>query len=92
VHTPDGSPCGLLNYLSHTCKIITNELNVSYIPSLIISLGVTQSISHAIDMPNAVSIQLDGRIIRWCLPAHALLIARMLCLWKVEGSWGADGP
>ncbi|KAJ3389524.1 hypothetical protein HDU84_008635 [Entophlyctis sp. JEL0112] len=40
VHTPDGGPCGLLNHLSHTCRIITRPLDVSKIPTLVASLGV----------------------------------------------------
>ncbi|KAJ3244159.1 hypothetical protein HDU78_011350 [Chytriomyces hyalinus] len=42
VHTPDGSPCGLLNHLSHTCRIVTAQLDVSGIPALVASLGVGQ--------------------------------------------------
>ncbi|KAJ3289897.1 hypothetical protein HK104_007149 [Borealophlyctis nickersoniae] len=42
VHTPDGSPCGLLNHLSHTCQIITNKVDVSQIPALVASLGAGQ--------------------------------------------------
>ncbi|ORX84247.1 beta and beta-prime subunits of DNA dependent RNA-polymerase [Anaeromyces robustus] len=41
VHTPDGGPCGLLNHLSHKCKIITSEYDISNLPKLIISLGVS---------------------------------------------------
>ncbi|KAJ3076254.1 hypothetical protein HDU98_004867 [Podochytrium sp. JEL0797] len=44
VHTPDGGPCGLLNHLSHTCRIITNKLDVSGIPALVASLGVGQMV------------------------------------------------
>ncbi|KAJ3010105.1 hypothetical protein HKX48_007581 [Thoreauomyces humboldtii] len=42
VHTPDGSPCGLLNHLSHTCRIVVDKVDVSRVPSLIASLGVGQ--------------------------------------------------
>ncbi|KAJ3113709.1 hypothetical protein HDU96_003038 [Phlyctochytrium bullatum] len=44
VHTPDGAPCGLLNHLSHTCKIITDHIDTSSLPALIASLGVNQMI------------------------------------------------
>ncbi|KAJ1554770.1 hypothetical protein HK096_001765, partial [Nowakowskiella sp. JEL0078] len=44
VHTPDGSPCGLLNHLSHSCEILTDLVDVSHIPSLVSSLGVAQMI------------------------------------------------
>ena len=40
VHTPDGSPCGLLNHLSHTCKVITHLADTSKIPELCCSLGM----------------------------------------------------
>ncbi|KAI9357949.1 hypothetical protein DFJ73DRAFT_640473 [Zopfochytrium polystomum] len=42
VHTPDGSPCGLLNHLSHTCRIITAPVDTSSVPALVASLGVGQ--------------------------------------------------
>lgn len=42
VHTPDGSPCGLLNHLSHSCQIVQHQPDVSNIASLIASLGVGQ--------------------------------------------------
>ena len=28
VHTPDGSPCGLLNHLSHSCRVINHQVDV----------------------------------------------------------------
>ncbi|KAI8803708.1 hypothetical protein BJ742DRAFT_761195 [Cladochytrium replicatum] len=42
VHTPDGAPCGLLNHLSHTCHVVTSELDVEGLGELIASLGVAQ--------------------------------------------------
>ncbi|KAJ3325981.1 hypothetical protein HDV06_002366 [Boothiomyces sp. JEL0866] len=42
VHTPDGSPCGLLNHLSHTCEIVNTKIDVSHIPALVASLGAAQ--------------------------------------------------
>lgn len=42
VHTPDGSPCGLLNHLSHTCNIVVNKSNVDGIAGLVASLGAGQ--------------------------------------------------
>ncbi|KAJ3155037.1 hypothetical protein HDU89_007227 [Geranomyces variabilis] len=42
VHTPDGSPCGLLNHLSHTCRIVVDKVDVAKVPALIASLGVGQ--------------------------------------------------
>ncbi|KAJ3410397.1 hypothetical protein HDV05_003831 [Chytridiales sp. JEL 0842] len=40
VHTPDGAPCGLLNHLSHTCRVIVDPLDTSGVEALVASLGV----------------------------------------------------
>lgn len=42
VHTPDGSPCGLLNHLAHACEIVTKtSRDVSSIPLILVQLGMT---------------------------------------------------
>ena len=86
VHTPDGAPCGLLNHLSHKCKITTASPDVSGLSGLIISLGVTPATS--IPTIRQVScVQLDGRIIGWCTDALARHVSQVLRLWKVEGEF-----
>lgn len=30
VHTPDGAPCGLLNHLAVSCKILSSPADVKY--------------------------------------------------------------
>jgi DNA-directed RNA polymerase I subunit RPA2 len=86
VHTPDGSPCGLLNHLSHTCKITTKGPDVSFLPDLIMSLGVSPASN--IPTANQVScVQLDGRIIGWCTDPLAKHVAQVLRLWKVNGQY-----
>jgi DNA-directed RNA polymerase I subunit RPA2 len=69
VHTPDGSPCGLLNHLSHTCKLVTEHLDVSHIPALLSAHGMTQVFASNLNGKNTVVVQLDGRIIGWASPA-----------------------
>lgn len=86
VHTPDGSPCGLLNHLSHKCKILTQAVDATAIPQLVADLGVVRSSSSSTD--ESVVVQLDGRILGWCSPKQALTIAGTLRYWKVEGSHG----
>ncbi|KAG9232334.1 hypothetical protein BJ875DRAFT_486182 [Amylocarpus encephaloides] len=84
VHTPDGSPCGLLNHLSHKCMIQISPLDVSSVPRLVANLGAVASNSSATD--ESVVIQLDGKILGWCTPRQALQIADTLRFWKVEGT------
>ncbi|KAL8812562.1 MAG: hypothetical protein Q9223_000972 [Gallowayella weberi] len=84
VHTPDGSPCGLLNHLAHKCKVTTRDLDVSPLPRLLAGLGVSESSSSSTD--EKVVVQLDGRIMGFCSPKQAHIIADSLRFWKVKGS------
>lgn len=86
VHTPDGSPCGLLNHLAHKCKISTKNTDVSRIPQVVAQLGVTSAPAAAID--DSIVVQLDGRILGFCSPKQAKTIHDSLRYWKVEGGHG----
>lgn len=85
VHTPDGSPCGLLNHLSRTCRIITSPLASVHIPALLSAYGMTQAFVSSIDGTKNVVVQLDGRIIGWARPNIAAQLAQYLRIWKTEG-------
>jgi DNA-directed RNA polymerase I subunit RPA2 len=86
VHTPDGSPCGLLNHLSHTCEIVTTPLPAGHIPSLLSSLGMTQAFaSTTVDGRANLVVQLDGRIVGFASPALCERMSFALRLWKTEG-------
>ncbi|KAI6247239.1 DNA-directed RNA polymerase I subunit RPA2 [Erysiphe necator] len=86
VHTPDGSPCGLLNHLAHRCRILTHAVDVSAIQKLLVDLGIKSTSSSSI-LENVV-VQLDGRVLGWCSPKKARAIESKLRYWKVEGSHG----
>lgn len=86
MHTPDGSPCGLLNHLSHSCKIITETLNVEHVPHLLSDMGMTQVFASNIDGRKSVCVQLDGRVIGWASPTEAKALANALRTWKTEGN------
>ena len=82
VHTPDGTPCGLLNHLAHQCKITTRNLKVSTLPQRLAELGVASFSSASTD--ESVPILLDGRILGYCSPKQARTVAETLRQWKVE--------
>ncbi|KAK3329036.1 hypothetical protein B0H66DRAFT_11117 [Apodospora peruviana] len=86
VHTPDGSPCGLLNHMAHKCKIVTEAVDVSAIPGLAAQLGVVDISSAATS--ESVVVSLDGKILGWCTPEECKTIADTFRLWKVEGNRG----
>ena len=83
VHTPDGSPCGLLNHLAHKCQITTHDLDVSVIPSLLARLGVSDALGE-----DRVVVQLDGRILGFCTRKQAHIVRNTLRFWKVDGIHG----
>lgn len=87
VHTPDGSPCGLLNHLAHKCKVATSAVDVSKVPAALAELGISPAHSYAAG-PGLCCIQLDGRIIGWCTHEQGKIVADTLRFWKVEGTHG----
>ena len=86
VHTPDGAPCGLLNHLAHKCKIATEDLDVANLPSLVAQLGVSST--SAATFNDSVVVQLEGKILGFCSPKQAHVLADTLRYWKVEGTHG----
>ncbi|GAA5925248.1 hypothetical protein JCM3775_006405 [Rhodotorula graminis] len=85
VHTPDGSPCGLLNHFAHKCRLVHQHLHVDHVPALLSSLGMLQPLDPAIDSRKHVVVQLDGRIVGWATPLLAKQLADALRVWKTEG-------
>ncbi|SCU80684.1 LAMI_0B03378g1_1 [Lachancea mirantina] len=85
VHTPDGSPCGLLNHFAHKCKISTKQSDVSHVPALLYNLGVSPASHTFAAGPTMCCVQLDGKIIGWCSHEQGRIIADTLRFWKVEG-------
>ena len=88
VHTPDGSPCGLLNHFSHTCQLTTRDLPLGHIPALLTSLGMTEVVAAHISARTHVCVQLDGVLIGYATPALARHMATALRVWKTEGRHG----
>lgn len=85
VHTPDGTPCGLLNHLSRTCRIVTSPLCVAHIPALLVAHGMTQAFVPSIDGRKNICVQLDGKVVGWAPPITASQLASNLRIWKTEG-------
>ncbi|TBU28757.1 beta and beta-prime subunits of DNA dependent RNA-polymerase [Dichomitus squalens] len=85
VHTPDGSPCGLLNHLSRTCRIVTSPLAVAHLPALLAAHGMTQAFAPSVDGRRNLCVQLDGRLIGWAPSAVCKQLATSLRIWKTEG-------
>lgn len=91
VHTPDGSPCGLLNHLAHKCHIATTPSSVSDIPAALQALGVESADTLAAG-PSSCCVQVDGRIVGYCSHEVARKVADTLRYWKVEQNSGYRIP
>lgn len=83
VHTPDGSPCGLLNHLAHQCQVQIKTIDTSGIEKAISQFGLSSV--PAMDVKNSLSVQLDGRILGYCSAKGAKEISQLLRHWKVNG-------
>jgi len=86
VHTPDGSPCGLLNHLAHQCHIQIKKIATSGIEKALAQLGLVSAPSMVVE--ESLVAQLDGRILGYCPAKRAREIAQLLRHWKVNGENG----
>lgn len=65
VHTPDGTPCGLLNHMANGCEISTHveEDLVASTVQVLISLGMVPGIGTGTSASASEVVMLEGRII-----------------------------
>lgn len=84
VHTPDGSPCGLLNHLAHKCLISVKKSDVADIDSVLNQLGISPAGALA-NTPQKSVVMLDGKIVGWCTHEIAQQAANTIRQWKVTG-------
>ncbi|KAI9222062.1 hypothetical protein BC828DRAFT_379405 [Blastocladiella britannica] len=88
VHTPDGSPCGLLNHLSHTCRITTRPSDVSRVAAVLAQLGMAPALPGFTVPAGNLCLQLDGKVIGYAPPSKCSDIADQLRSLKVRGLHG----
>ncbi|KAJ1361555.1 hypothetical protein KIN20_020832 [Parelaphostrongylus tenuis] len=65
VHTPDGSPCGLLNHVTASCRIVTHYSDTRKLPAYLTELGMLshKSVAFASEVETYYSVLLDGRFL-----------------------------
>lgn len=89
VHTPDGSPCGLLNHLAHKCKVVCDEpRSAKEIRSQIIDavreLGVSPPEITLPGGSEVACVQLNGEVLGYTTHRHARVVANTLRFLKVK--------
>jgi DNA-directed RNA polymerase I subunit RPA2 len=88
VHTPDGSPCGLLNHLSIDCVASKhpNAKKVEIIPKLLVNLGMVPINTSTLDSTrNMYVCMLDGKILGYITENNITRSVDKLRQLKIEG-------
>jgi len=86
VHTPDGSPCGLLNHLATSVEVVTHLSDISQLPSVLYMLGVipVQEMESAGNLSNTLDVLLDGRLMGWVRRDSAVATVEKLRMLKLS--------
>lgn len=88
VHTPDGSPCGLLNHLTIDCVVSDSPKKslVDNIPGILVSFGMVP-INHLIKInyKKYFVVMLEGRVIGYIDKSAAEQICVELRILKLDG-------
>lgn len=87
VHTPDGSPCGLLNHLTIDCLVSDSpdKTLVENIPNILVNLGMVPLNTMKINYKKHFVVMLEGRVIGHLNKSMAEQICVELRLLKIEG-------
>merc|ERR550519_606315 len=86
VHTPDGSPCGLLNHLATSVEVVTHLSDISQLPAVLYMLGVipVQEMESAGNLSNTLDVLLDGRLMGWVRRDSAVATVEKLRMLKLS--------
>lgn len=89
VHTPDGSPCGLLNHLTVDCvasKDIYHENNAKNIPSVLAQIGMEPIESEFFsDLSKYYTVLLEGCVVGYVRDELIQDYANRLRVLKIDG-------
>ncbi|KAG8229888.1 hypothetical protein J437_LFUL009752, partial [Ladona fulva] len=88
VHTPDGSPCGLLNHLAKKCFVVTKPPSpwiLKNLPDLLIGLGMFPLGYDSYPNVPLIDVMLDGKVIGFIQEDQAKSIEKQLRMLKIEG-------
>ena len=86
VHTPDGSPCGLLNHLSMPVEIVTHIIDVSKIPGILIQLGMIpyEDLGKHDELLEYYDVLLDGKVLGWVASTKIRAVSEKLRAIKIN--------
>lgn len=87
VHTPDGSPCGLLNHLTIDCVVSDSPKKdlIDNVPRILTNLGMVPLNSARINHKNHFVVMLEGKVIGHINKSMAKPVCVELRLLKIAG-------
>jgi len=86
VHTPDGTPCGLLNHLSAGCQVVNQDFPSDRLSRVLTDLGMWPVASPCPVAPgDCYTVMMDGRIMGYVGHCDALTFTNTLRMLKVKG-------
>eukprot|EP00301_Raphidiophrys_heterophryoidea_P003353 c11518_g1_i1.p1 GENE.c11518_g1_i1~~c11518_g1_i1.p1 ORF type:complete len:1230 (+),score=287.00 c11518_g1_i1:431-3691(+) len=88
VHTPDGSPCGLLNHLTQGCDVMTIEEDASLLPMLLTELGMVPAAPSLCLDNDQLPVFLNGVIVGSVHVREGLSFANELRSMKAQSTDG----
>eukprot|EP00300_Choanocystis_sp_HF-7_P004741 c13684_g1_i2.p1 GENE.c13684_g1_i2~~c13684_g1_i2.p1 ORF type:complete len:1168 (+),score=258.71 c13684_g1_i2:402-3506(+) len=89
VHTPDGSPCGLLNHLTQHCEVTTIEQDCHRLPNTLLDLGMIPVRANQPAPPQHMFIVLNGVVLGYIHALRAKAFASSLRLLKIDPAFDA---
>ncbi|KAJ8024605.1 DNA-directed RNA polymerase I subunit RPA2 [Holothuria leucospilota] len=88
VHTPDGTPCGLLNHLTASCQVTTFQPKTDGLVQTLHSLGMVALDEPFITEEDCYEVVLDGRVIGILPKDGADIVVANLRVLKSKGEQG----
>lgn len=87
VHTPDGSPCGLLNHLTIDCIVSDSPKQslIDNIPRVLVNFGMIPINAMKISLKKHFVVLLEGRVIGYINRSIAAKVVNELRILKIEG-------
>lgn len=89
VHTPDGTPCGLLNHLSAACQVTTTQPKLAPLVEALSSMGMLALDAPPMTFPDeSYQVVLDGKVVGLLPRDGADAVVAALRIMKCTGEKG----
>lgn len=86
VHTPDGTPCGLLNHLTVGCVVVCEKNDPEPVEKAILAQHILKvnEADHVEDLSTYYPVSIDGKLIGYAEESYARSVVHKLRRYKVR--------